>query len=567
MREFPTFDHDGAGSPESRLIGAPIQERPDRAATANPIALLTPAAAPLLIMHGTNDTTVPFGQSELLHLAAGLGAGTDVGFLPVLDNGHGGPGFQQMIGSVNAFFDARLRDVPATRVSVVASDPAATEAGDPGAFLVQRSGPVTEALLVRLWTGGSAEPGADCEVLAQLVQIPANASSVTLAVVPRQDARVEGDENVVLRVGAAPHYRVDSTQDAAAVTITDDDVVPGLPVVTIAASDARAAEPADTGTLVVTRTGSTAAPLLVEYRVSGSALHGSDFLALPGTVTIPAQAASATIPITPLDDGLVESGEFVTVVLRAAPGYVTGADTSAGVVIADDDRTSAPIVSVSLIDITANEDGSDVGIFAVTRTGSTTAPLTVPFTVAGGATPGVDYTLSQTSPVTIPQGAAWARVTVRGVQDQLVEGPETVVLAAAAGSGWQLASQPAATLQLADDDAQEPAPALSLAVGPIARGGTLFTTLATGRPSDLYATWVSALPAWLPLGAGVVQIDPGAGFPIALGTLDGSGAALAQAPVPDEAGFAGVVLHFQAVALRPAPVELTFSNALRRRVD
>jgi hypothetical protein len=150
---------------------------------------------------------VPFGQSELLHLAAGLGAGTDVGFLPVLDNGHGGPGFQQMIGSVNAFFDARLRDVPATRVSVVASDPAATEAGDPGAFLVQRSGPVTEALLVRLWAGGSAEPGADCEALAQLVQIPANASSVTLAVVPRQDARVEGDEMVVLRVCAAPAPR------------------------------------------------------------------------------------------------------------------------------------------------------------------------------------------------------------------------------------------------------------------------------------------------------------------------------------------------------------------------
>lgn len=58
--------HDGSDSPESRLIGAPVQERPDLVARADPCRWATRDAPPFLIMHGTRDRLVPFGQSELL---------------------------------------------------------------------------------------------------------------------------------------------------------------------------------------------------------------------------------------------------------------------------------------------------------------------------------------------------------------------------------------------------------------------------------------------------------------------------------------------------------------------
>ena len=54
-------------SPESRLLGAPIESCPERVRMANPMAYAARGVAPTLILHGTSDTTVPAHQSELLY--------------------------------------------------------------------------------------------------------------------------------------------------------------------------------------------------------------------------------------------------------------------------------------------------------------------------------------------------------------------------------------------------------------------------------------------------------------------------------------------------------------------
>jgi acetyl esterase/lipase len=569
MREFPsTFDHDAANSPESLLIGGAIQTLPDRCATANPIPFLTPDDAPLLIMHGTDDTTVPYHQSELLYRAATLGTGLEARFVPVPNTGHGGPGFQLLIQNVYAHFDARLRDLPAIAVSVVASDGAADEAGDVGSFTLTRTGSTAQPLLVAVWASGTAELGSDCEPLPQLVQIAAGALSAVVAVRPLQDSAVEGSEAVTLRVCASLAYRVAAAQDSATVSIADDDASAGLPVVTLSASDATAAEPGnDTGALVVTRTGSTVAPLTVTYRVRGTALAGLDFAALPLTVTIPAQATSAPIPLVALDDGLVESGEYVTVSLRADATYALGANATAGVVIADDDRVaSLPIVSVSVVDITAGEAG-ETGTFSITRTGPTTAPLTVPFRLGGRATLGADFGVAPASPATIPAGVAWARVVVSPSQDGNAEGDESVSLAVAAGASWQLAGQSEALLQLADDDAPLPPPALALALAPVARGGSLTATVASGAAGDPFALWLAAAPAYVPFQGGVFGLDPTSALALSTGGLAADGSALVAVPVPDAAELLGAQIYLQVVALQLSTAALRFSNAVVRRFD
>jgi acetyl esterase/lipase len=65
---------DDADSPESLLIGGPIQQ--NRAATlaASPITYVSKSAPPFFIQHGTRDRLVPIKQSESLH-AALLAAG------------------------------------------------------------------------------------------------------------------------------------------------------------------------------------------------------------------------------------------------------------------------------------------------------------------------------------------------------------------------------------------------------------------------------------------------------------------------------------------------------------
>jgi acetyl esterase/lipase len=61
-----TLGHSDPLSPESRLVGGPITEVPDRAAMASPVHYVDRHAPPLLIAHGTADLNVPWQQSQLL---------------------------------------------------------------------------------------------------------------------------------------------------------------------------------------------------------------------------------------------------------------------------------------------------------------------------------------------------------------------------------------------------------------------------------------------------------------------------------------------------------------------
>jgi hypothetical protein len=113
--------------------------------------------------------------------------------------------------------------------------------------------------------------------------------------------------------------------------------VPVEPVVTIAATDAAAAEPADPGVFMVTRTGSTTASLDVFYTVTGTATNGTDYTVLAGSVTIPAGQSSAAVVVGPIDDSDVEGPETVILTLVDAAGYSVGTSNTATVTIGDND--------------------------------------------------------------------------------------------------------------------------------------------------------------------------------------------------------------------------------------
>ncbi|MCE9613913.1 MAG: hypothetical protein K8T26_06520 [Lentisphaerae bacterium] len=107
-------------------------------------------------------------------------------------------------------------------------------------------------------------------------------------------------------------------------------------VVSIAAVDATAQEsPQETGTLLITRPGgATNLPLTVLYALGGTATNGEDYLALPGAVTIPAGATSATVTIAPRRDALTEGQETVEASLLAGP-YALASPGPAAIYIQD----------------------------------------------------------------------------------------------------------------------------------------------------------------------------------------------------------------------------------------
>jgi acetyl esterase/lipase len=108
-----SFKHDAPDSPESVLIGGPIQQLPDKVRRASPMTYVRPDAPPFLIMHGDQDFTVAIGQSELLRDAL-RAAGVAVEYKTVPGGGHGfrGADVPALERAAVAFFVKQLKPAP-----------------------------------------------------------------------------------------------------------------------------------------------------------------------------------------------------------------------------------------------------------------------------------------------------------------------------------------------------------------------------------------------------------------------------------------------------------------------
>ena len=133
--------------------------------------------------------------------------------------------------------------------------------------------------------------------------------------------------------------------------------------------------------------------------------------------------------------------------LTPNPAYTISALGAATVTITDDERPTVTITSPD----DANEAGLDPGTFTITRTGPTSNPLTVNYSISGSATNGVDYQTIGTS-VTIPAGSATGTVVITPLADNLIEGAESVVLSVSSRADYAVGIPGLASLTIADDD-------------------------------------------------------------------------------------------------------------------
>ena len=102
--------HDRPDSPEALLLGGPVQEKKDAAATANPITYVTQDDPPFLIIHGDKDPLVPLSQSEMLKAALEK-AEVEVTLMVLEGAAHGGPAFNaaETRDEISKFFAKHLK--------------------------------------------------------------------------------------------------------------------------------------------------------------------------------------------------------------------------------------------------------------------------------------------------------------------------------------------------------------------------------------------------------------------------------------------------------------------------
>jgi hypothetical protein len=278
-----------------------------------------------------------------------------------------------------------------------------------------------------------------------------NIWSQDIVVTPVDDLITESTETVDLQLcfvviawiyGVGAPIGTECSSFGAIVNIRDNDANPPHPIVRVTASDVDAQEVSllsgdaqNPGAFTISRTAPATNDLPVYYTLTGSARNGSDYSTVAGVTVISNGSLSATIPVAPLYDVLVEGNETVTLTLRpvsSAPLYLLdpGVNNSATVVIRDYAPTNIPVVRIKVTDSQAIEQPSTspYASFRIERSGNNAAEFALPYDISGTAVNGLDY-VALPGVATFVAGGSFVAVTVIPYLDGETNEPdETVVL-------------------------------------------------------------------------------------------------------------------------------------------
>lgn len=274
-------------------------------------------------------------------------------------------------------------------------------------------------------------------------------------------------------------FTVTVSDGGANTNVTFDlQIVVDAPEVTVTSAGSPDEQGTVTGTYTVTCTPAPGANLTVNFQMSGTAAvaSGTDYnlssaqtltytTGPNGTIVVPA-AGTATITLTPVDDGDAENAETAILTATAGTGYTVGTPSNATLTIADNDSISVSVAASG----TPGETGPAAGTYTFTASQNVPSDTTINFQMSGTAATTGDYnltsggTLNYTAPngtIVIASGTNSITVTLTPVDDALVEGTETAILTVQSGAGYTVGTPSSATMNIADNDAPPAAGSMS----------------------------------------------------------------------------------------------------------
>lgn len=209
--------------------------------------------------------------------------------------------------------------------------------------------------------------------------------------------------------------------------------------------------------------GSTGAVSVNYTTVDGTALAGSDFTAVNGTLTwADGDSSVQTISVPILQDAIFEGNESFTVLLDGATGgasvETSGGTTASATITIIEDEEPGVLVFVPVTPVTVAEAGSSVQL-SIARTLGSVGVIAVNYAaISGTAISGQDFATTSGTLSWADGDASEKIITVPILLDALLEGTEsfTVVLSGATGGasiGSKGGTSTARTINITDDEA------------------------------------------------------------------------------------------------------------------
>ena len=238
-------------------------------------------------------------------------------------------------------------------ISVVATQPNASEDGTTGTFTISRTGDTSGALTVYYAMSGAASNGVDYVTLPGVTNIPAGASSVDVVLTPIADLIPEPTETAIMTLSSQPSYFIGS--GPATVLISDANP----PVLFVSADIPSMYErfPTDYGSVQINRSlGNTNVQVILDasnFTCTGSAVLNSDFVVnsnvFPFVLDIGARAATLHL-VSPLDNSTYQGNRTINVGLAPGSGFTVSNNTTPITILDDENPPAPPVFSDPLTD-------------------------------------------------------------------------------------------------------------------------------------------------------------------------------------------------------------------------
>ena len=427
--------------------------------------------------------------------------------------------------------------------------------------------------------GGTAAADDFVSVTDFTLTVAALATSGTadFTLIPEDDDVAEGNETVTVS-GTTAASGLTVATPGATVTITDNDKASSsiaLSVNPAAVSEGVGASGETVTVTAMLNAGARTTDTEVTVSVAAGTAAEDDFAAVTDfTLTIPAEATSgeATFTLIPVDDGVAEGNETVTVSGTTTTSGLTVGTPGAAVTITDDDMVSSSIalsVNPAAVSEGVGASGETVTVTAMLNAGARTTNTEVTVTVsAGTASAAADFTVVMDFTLTIQALATsgTADFTLFPVDDDVAEGDETVTVSGTTTASGLTVATPGPTVTITDNDTVSTRIDLSVSHTRVAEdaAGTLVTVTAMlnagVRTTDTEVT-VSVEPGTADAG----DFTPVASFPLTiLATETSDEATFTLTPSADrlEEGdetiaVRGTVTGVSTLRVNPATITLT----------
>jgi uncharacterized delta-60 repeat protein len=339
---------------------------------------------------------------------------------------------------------------------------AVAENAGPATITVTRTGGSVGAASVTYSTnafGGTATSGTDYLATSGTVNFADGETSKSFSIFISNDSINERDETVSVSLGNAGGSAYLGNPNSAVLTIQNDDPLPTISIDDVSIPEGNA------GLLDAFFTVSLVGPIdrPVSFNVlttQGTATQSEDYAGLSFRFQINQGATFTTIPIAILGDTIPEPDETFFVTISAADGATITDSQGVGTIVNDETTVGTPTVQFNLLEHQVSE-GAGVAIVTVTRSGDTSAPLTVNYatssmTGGGYASDRGDYTLALGT-LRFAAGESIKSFVVFITDDALVEGDEFLQLALTNPTTGSSLGNPANSLiRILDNDVAPP---------------------------------------------------------------------------------------------------------------